>query len=150
MGHSPNHLNTCMRLGPPHKDPRESGWGSGSLAQESYSCYFIKDCTWLSIMTRSQGTLARSRFPPPHSPLPSLFALLFASFFEVELIYNIVLVSGVQHSNSDVCVCTYMYIQVCVYIYVHSGVCVYSIVIQMCVCIHICTFRYVCVCMCTD
>ena len=42
-------------------------------------------------------------------------------FIGVELIYNVVLVSGVQHSDSDIhiYVCMYMCVCVCVYIYIN-------------------------------
>ena len=46
----------------------------------------------------------------------SFFFLSFSFFLEVSLIYNVVLVSGVQQSDSAIYI--YIYIYICIYIYI--------------------------------
>ena len=48
---------------------------------------------------------------------PFLFLIYLFCFIEVQLIYNAVLVSGVQHSNSVIHI--YVHICVCEYIYMY-------------------------------
>lgn len=50
-------------------------------------------------------------------------------FIKVYLIYNVVLVTGVQKNDSAVCVCAY--------IYLYIDTCVYSMFICVCACIYI-------------
>ena len=49
------------------------------------------------------------------------FLKIYCFFIEVELIYNVMLVSGIQHGDSDIhmCVCIYIYIYIYVYIYIY-------------------------------
>ena len=61
------------------------------------------------------GSAEKNAKPFPQLPCDS--ALFFFSLIEVELIYNVVLISAVQQSNSVV------YVSVCIYIYIlfHYG-----------------------------
>ena len=66
------------------------------------------------------------RREPSGVPEAKLCIYLLKKFFiEVQLIYIVVLVSGVQQSDSVIHIHTYIYIYIYIHIYIHIYICVY-------------------------
>ena len=69
------------------------------------------------------------------------FCVIITVFTEVELIYNVVSLSGVQQSDSvtyNMCVCTCVRTCMCTHVHVCACVCIYA-----CVCMYVCVCVYV-------
>ena len=74
------------------------------------------------------------------------FLFVCFSFYWNIVIYNTVLVSGLQYSSLHVCACVCVCVYIAVYVCVPLCVCVYIAV--ACVCVYMYSSLYVCACVC--